>query len=200
MKSFAAALATSCAVFLLSCGQQVTTEVQEEPAVAQETATPAPRIIVIDRNVILRLSSAGQAMMGSVATLSEQADTEFQSQAEQLQQEAQALQQQLAVVAPDARQQRQEEFFTKQQDLQDRVQQRQQRIQGGLAIAGQQLDQALQPILQDIMRERNANMVLDRSAVIFSAIDIDVTATAIERLDEALPTLTVRLADPPAAQ
>ncbi len=200
MKSFAAALATSCAVFLLSCGQQVATEVQEEPAAAQEAATPAPRIIVIDRNVILRLSSAGQAMMGSVGTLSEQADNEFQSQAEQLQQEAQALQQQLAVVAPDARQQRQEEFFTKQQDLQDRVQQRQQRIQGGLAIAGQQLDQALQPILQDIMRERNANMVLDRSAVIFSAIDIDVTATAIERLDEALPTLTVRLADPPAAQ
>lgn len=169
-------------------------------AASQEAATPAPRIIVIDRNVILRLSSAGQAMMGSVATLSEQADTEFQSQAEQLQQEAQALQQQLAVVAPDARQQRQEEFFTKQQDLQDRIQRRQQRIQGGLAIAGQQLDQALQPILQDIMRERGANMVLDRSAVIFSAIDIDVTATAIERLDEALPTLTVRLADPPAAQ
>ena len=200
MKSFAAALATSCAVFLLSCGQQVTTEVQEEPAVAQEAATPAPRIIVIDRNVILRLSSAGQAMTGSMGTLSEQADTEFQSQAEQLQQEAQALQQQLAILAPDARQQRQEEFFTKQQDLQDRIQRRQQRIQGGLAIAGQQLDQALQPILQDIMRERNANMVLDRSAVIFSAIDIDVTATAIERLDEALPTLTVRLADPPAAQ
>ena len=170
------------------------------PASAQEVATPAPRIIVIDRNVILRLSSAGQAMMGSVSTLSEQADTEFQSQAEQLQQEAQELQQQLAILAPDARQQRQEEFFVKQQDLQIRVQQRQQRIQGGLAIAGQQLDQALQPILQDIMRERGANMVLDRSSVIFSAIDIDVTATAIERLDEALPTLTVRLADLPAAQ
>ncbi len=200
MKSFAAALATSCAVFLLSCGQQVATEVPEEPAAAQEAATPAPRIIVIDRNVILRLSSAGQAMTGSMGTLSEQADNEFQSQAEQLQQEAQALQQQLAVLAPDARQQRQEEFFTKQQALQDRIQRRQQRIQGGLAIAGQQLDQALQPILQDIMRERGANMVLDRSAVIFSAIDIDVTATAIERLDEALPTLTVRLADPPAAQ
>ncbi len=169
-------------------------------AAAQEVAAPAPRIIVIDRNVILRLSSAGQAMMGSVGTLSEQADTEFQSQAEQLQQEAQALQQQLAILAPDARQQRQEEFLIKQQALQDRVQQRQQRIQGGLAIAGQQLDQALQPILQDIMRERGANMVIDRSAVIFAAIDIDVTAAAIERLDEALPTLTVRLADPPAAQ
>ena len=169
-------------------------------ASAQEVATPAPRIIVIDRNVILRLSSAGQAMMGSVGTLSEQADTEFQSQAEQLQQEAQELQQQLAILAPDARQQRQEEFFVKQQDLQIRVQQRQQRIQGGLAIAGQQLDQALQPILQDIMRERGANIVLDRSSVIFSAIDIDVTATAIERLDEALPTLTVQLADLPAAQ
>lgn len=38
MKSFSAALATSCAVFLLSCGQQVTTEVQEGPAAAQRSA------------------------------------------------------------------------------------------------------------------------------------------------------------------
>ena len=168
------------------------------PQHALAQAAPEPRILVIDRNALLQLSSAGKAMMAGVDALSIQADTEFQAEAQALQQEAQQLQQQLAILAPEAQEQRRQEFMTKQQDLQQRAQLRQSQIQGGLGQAGQQLDQALQPILQQIMTERGANMVLDRTSVIVSSVDIDITATAVERLDQVLPTVTVQLVNPPA--
>jgi Skp family chaperone for outer membrane proteins len=173
--------------------------------VAQPAGPPAPRIIVIDRNTILRLSSAGKAMMASAQNLSRQADTEFKNQADGLQKEATALQQQLAILAPDVRTQKQNEFNTKQDAFQKRVTDRQAQIQNGFAVAGQKLDLALQPILAAIMRERGANFLLDRSAVILSTADVDVTPQVIERLDRALPTLSVSLARaaptgaPPAA-
>jgi Skp family chaperone for outer membrane proteins len=164
------------------------------PAAPQTAGPPAPKIIVIDRNTILRLSSAGKAMMASAQNLSRQADTEFKTQADNLQKEATALQQQLAIMAADARTAKQNEFNAKQDAFQKRVTDRQTQIQNGFAVAGQKLDQALGPILQTIMREWGANLLLDRSAVILATIDVDVTATAIERLDRALPTLSVSLA------
>lgn len=170
------------------------------PAAAAPAGPPVPRIIVIDRNVILRISAAGKAMMTQTQALSAAADTEFKTQAETLQKEAAALQQQLAILAADARAAKQKEFTTKQEAFQKRVTDRQAAIQNGFARAGQQLDTALGPILQAIMRERGANLVLDRNAVILSSIDVDVTATAVERLDKALPTVRVTLAaTPPAA-
>jgi Skp family chaperone for outer membrane proteins len=172
---------------------------------AQTAGPPAPRIITIDRAALLRVSSAGKAMMTSAQNLSRQADTEFKNQAEGLQKEATALQQQLAILAPDVRTQKQNEFNTKQEAFQKRVTDRQTQIQNGFMVAQQKVDQAMGPILQTIMRERGANLLLDRSAVIFSTIDVDVTATAVERLDRALPTVSVSLARtaptgaPPAA-
>lgn len=169
--------------------------------VAAGTVDPnAPRVIVIDRNALLSVSAAGLAMMEDVEALTQAGDREFQAQANNLQDELTALQQELAILAPDIRDQRQQEFQNRQTALQNRMADRQTQIQNGFAIAGQQLDQALAPILQDIMAERNANLLLDRNAVILATIDVDVTPTAIERLNAVLPTLDVTLsATPPAA-
>lgn len=169
------------------------------PVAAAPAGPPVPRIIVIDRNVILRASAAGKTMMTQTQALSAAADTEFKTQAEALQKEAAALQQQLAILAADARLAKQKEFTTKQEAFQKRVTDRQAAIQNGFARAGQQLDTALGPILQNIMRDRGANLVLDRNAVILSSIDVDVTAQAITALDKALPRVNVALsATPPA--
>jgi len=169
------------------------------PVAAGAVDPNAPRVIVIDRNALLSLSAAGLAMLADVEVLSAAADREFQAQANNLQQEATALQQELAILAPDIRTQRQQEFQNKQTALQNRVQDRQTQIQNGFAIAGQQLDQALAPILAAVMAERGANLLLDRNAVILATIDVDVTPTAIERLNAILPTLDVTLSSTPPA-
>jgi len=158
-----------------------------------------PRIIVIDRNYILQRSSAGQDMLNQVQTLSKTAETEFKNQEQALATEAGQLQQQMAIMAPDVRDQKEKEFTGKQQAFQGRVQQRQAEIQAGFNKAARQVEVALEPILKAIMVERSANMVLDRSAVILSSADVDVTPVAVQRLDKALPHVKVDLTPVAAA-
>jgi Skp family chaperone for outer membrane proteins len=166
------------------------------PAPAVAGAAPAgtaPRIIVIDRNFILQRSSAGQDMLNQVQTLSKAAETQFKTEEQALATEAGQLQQQLAILAPDVRDQKEKDFTNKQQAFQGRVQQRQAEIQAGFNKAARQVEVALEPILKAIMVERTANMVLDRSAVILSSADVDVTPVAVQRLDKALPHVKVDL-------
>src|SRR4029079_2533205 len=139
------------------------------PAAAAGAAAagpPVPRVIVIDRNFIMQRSSAGKDMVAQTQNLSKQAETQFRTEEQQLQSEAAQLQQQLAILAADVRDKREKDFIAKQQGFQSRVQQRQQEIQAVFNKAAGQLEVALEPILQAIMKERGANMVLDRQAVI----------------------------------
>jgi outer membrane protein len=165
---------------------------------AAAAAAAAPRIIVIDRQFILQRSSAGQEMLAQAQNLSKQAETEFKAQEGQLATEAGQLQQQLAILAPDVRDQKEKDFTTKQQAFQGRVAQRQAEIQAGFNKAARVVEVALEPILKGLMAERGANMVFDRASVILSTADVDVTPMAVQRLDKALPHVKVELTAVPA--
>jgi outer membrane protein len=167
-------------------------------AAAAAAGAAAPRIIVIDRQFILQRSAAGQEMLAQAQNLSKQAETEFKAQEGQLAAEAGQLQQQLAIMAPDVRDQKEKEFTTKQQAFQNRVAQRQAEIQAGFNKAARVVEVALEPILKSLMTERGANMVFDRASVILSSVDVDVTPVAVQRLDKALPHVKVELTAVPA--
>lgn len=167
---------------------------------APASAVTAPRIVVIDRQQLLQRSAAGKDIFTQTQTISKQLETQLRTEETQLQSEGVQLQQQLAILAADVRAQREKDFTAKQQAFQTRVQQRQAQIQASFNQAARQVEVALDPILQTIMRERGANMVLDRSAVIVATTDVDVTPLALQRLDRALPRVKVDLiAAAPAA-
>src|SRR5262245_52595018 len=163
------------------------------------SAVTAPRIVVIDRQQLLQRSAAGKDIFTQTQNLSKQLETQLRTEETQLQGEAVQLQQQLAILAADARAQKEKDFNAKQQAFQTKVQQRQAQIQASFNQAARQVEVALDPILQAIMKERGANMVLDRSAVIVATTDVDVTPVALQRLDRALPRVKVDLAPLPAA-
>jgi outer membrane protein len=55
------------------------------------------------------------------------------------------------------------------------------------------------PIVQGIMRERGANILIDRAVVVIaSAATFDITATAVQRLNQRLPALKLELPPMPA--
>ena len=70
-------------------------------------------------------------------------------------------------------------------------------IQGGFIKARQQVEQALGPILQGIMAERGANLLLDRNSVVLGTVDVDITGLAVQRLNQKMPSLKVDLVPPP---
>jgi outer membrane protein len=201
MKSFVhRGIAYAAAILLLSTASAAVAAVPP-PAAGHPVATgplPAPRILVIDRQAILRFSKVGQDIVRQVNGYTQSAEGEFKAERDGLQREQAGLQQQMAILAPDVREQRRRAFEEKVQSFQAKVQARQNQIQGGVLQARQQVEQALGPILQGIMNERQANLLLDRAAVVLGTVDVDVTKVAIQRLDQKLPAVKVQLVSMPA--
>jgi Skp family chaperone for outer membrane proteins len=160
------------------------------------SSTPQPRILVIDRASILRQSAAGKDMIAQVDVLSKSAEAEFKGEEDRLRSDAQALQQQMAVLAPEVRNQKAKEFDVRQQALQKKVQERQNQIQAGVFKSRKQIEDTLGPILEALMAERGANLLFDRNAVVLGTVDVDVTNVAIQRLDQKLTKVKVELTSP----
>src|ERR1700761_3129805 len=163
-----------------------------------QAATPAPRVLVIDRTMILRNSKVGQDIVRQVNAYTEQAERELKGKGASLRAEGEALKQQLAILSADVKARKIKDFEAKQAGLQQEAQKRQSLIQGGFLKARQDVERALGPVLQGILVERGANLLLDRNAVVMGTDPaLDVTGAAGQRLDPKLPTIKVELVAPP---
>lgn len=175
------------------------------PALA---ANPPPqpqvqiKILLIDRQAILRLSKAGQDVARQIQNYTNQARNDITGQQKALQAEAQKIQQDVAILAADAKAKKIAEFDAKQNAVQAGAQKKEQMIQGGFLKAQQTIAQALEPILQTLMQQRGANIILDKQAVVYASPQavaaFDITMPAIEQLNQKLPTVKVDLVSPPA--
>ncbi|MGZ5998179.1 MAG: hypothetical protein ACXWLC_02175, partial [Rhizomicrobium sp.] len=110
--------------------------------------------------------------MKQVQALTVSAENSLKGQDAALRQEGATLQQQLAILSPAVKAAKIKAFQAKQAGLQKNVQTQQGLIQGGVLKARQQVEQALGPILQGIMVERGANLLLDRNAVVLGTVDV----------------------------
>lgn len=189
----AAAFAVAAAISTIAANAAPPAPAPAKPA----AGTPAPVILVIDRNAILRASKVGQSIVQQVNAFSQAAEKEFKGQADSLRSQEQQLQQQVAILAPDVKAKKIKAFQAQQQAFQQKVQTRQAQIQGGVLQARQQVEKALGPILHGILQERHANLLFDRNAIVLGTVNIDVTGLAIQRLDQKLPYVKVQLVNPP---
>jgi outer membrane protein len=162
---------------------------------------PQLKILLIDRQAILRFSKVGQDVARQIEAYSNQAKGEIAGQQKALEAEAQKLQQDVAILSPDAKAKRVADFNAKQNAMQVAAQKKEQMIQGGFLKAQQTIGQALEPIVQNLMQQRGANIILDKAAIFYASQQavaaFDITQPAIEQLNQKLPSLKVDLAAPP---
>jgi outer membrane protein len=169
------------------------------PPQQQNGQVPMPKILVINRQAILQSSKVGQDIARQVQALANQAKAEMDGETKALQAEGQALQQQIAILAPDAKQKKIDAFQAKETALNAQAQRREQQIQGGLVVAQGQVENVLGPILGNIMAQRGANLILDKNAVVFAASSaFDITQIAVDQLNLKLTSVKVSLQNPPA--
>ena len=174
------------------------TTAQSAYAAAPTTgAAPAARILIIDLRRAVAASKVGQSIQDQVNTLKNQAQSQLKGEADALRRDKAALEQQAAILAPAVKAQKAKEFEARVASFQKKLQDRGQLIQGGMLKANQQVEQALGPILQGIMQERQATVLLDRSAVLLAPNAIDVTGIVVQRLDMKMPSVKVELAPLP---
>lgn len=168
------------------------------PLSALAAQTPVPKIVVIDRSAVLRASKVGQDIVRQINAYTDQAEKDLRGQGMALQKDGKAFQQQAAILSADLKNRKLKELEARRAGLQAQAQKKQSLIQGGFIKARQQVEQALGPILQGIMVERGANLLLDRNAVVLGTDrGLDITLLAVQRLDQKMPTLKVELVPPP---
>jgi len=184
---------TLMAAGMLLLGALPTQSAIAAPPPGQSGAAPLARILIIDLRRAVAASKVGQSIQDQVNALKKQAQVELNGEAQGLQRDRQQLMQQSAILAADVKARREQDFKARVAAFEKKLNARGQLIQGGMLKANQQVEQALGPILQGIMQERQATVMLDRSAVLLAPNAIDVTGIVVQRLDMKMPTVKVEL-------
>jgi outer membrane protein len=161
------------------------------PLFAQAVA-PAT-IITVDMEQVINSSAAGRS-----------AQTQLQSQANALQARAQQLdagfrsESEALNKAAQSKTMAQPALEAKAADLQKRINaaqvdmnNRQRQFVANQQYVGKQISDAVQPIITQVMTEKNAALVLDEGQVIKASPALDVTPLVLQRLNAKLPSVSV---------
>jgi outer membrane protein len=155
------------------------------PLRAEAQPLPTPVILIVDLQQILQDAKAAKAVQAVINQEFSSYTKEVAQQEDELQKSRTELERQRTILAPDA-------FNTRARDLQQRYDELGQVVQG----RRQSLQQSLNEAIADMVKERRANLVIEKQAVVFEAEGMDITADAIARLDQKLASVPVNLPKP----
>jgi len=154
-------------------------------------------ILVVDQNRILRESEVGKHITRQLETIAKSMESELKASSSPLQSEMQSLQSEMkALGSPDLLatrpdlQSRYTSLVGKSQKQQLEARYKQRELAKTEAVAFQKVTAQLENILKVIVAERNADVVFDRSVVIYGK-PVDVTDTVLSRLNSQLRTVPV---------
>lgn len=163
-------------------------------------AAPAQRlnpavVAVVDTQRIFSECTACTAAQTQLQSQLDALRTRAQTLAQPLQTEQQSIQ--TAVNALNGKQpdaaltQRIQSLQTRQNQANQEIQQGEQNIRSTQAHVAQQITQRLNPILNTVMQNRGATVVLDKGNTLAASAAIDVTNDVMAQLNQQLPSVSV---------
>lgn len=172
------------------------------PSSAQAQRLPAGVIAVVDTGRIYAECTACRTAQTQLQSQVAALQARQQTLATQLQPERTSLQQAVTALngqQPDAAlTQRIEAFQQREQQAALELQQSQQRIQSIQANVVRQINERLNPAINQVMTARGANVALDVEATLAHSQTINVTNDVLARLNQALPTVSLTPLPQPA--
>jgi len=167
---------------------------------AHAASPPASNFLVVDRAALLEQSKAGQDIIRQVKAATDEVDKDLSVRNTSLQTERDYLQQRPAVIFPQFRTKEIKDFDAKQKDLQDLSQQKQAMIPAGFVKARSQIELLLEPILQGLMKQHGADVLIDKKYVVNNdERALDITGAAIAQLNRKIGSLKVDFVPVPSA-
>jgi Skp family chaperone for outer membrane proteins len=157
---------------------------------------PIAGICVYDNEEVLARSTAGQSVQAGMQRLLTEVQGELAPYASAIQTEVQSLQQ--GGEAADADGSRRRALQTRAEEAQQLEQTRRNELQYTQGMQLQAIGTAVEPIVIALYQERGCSVLLNRTAVYSANPAMDITPTAIERLNAALPSLSFNRMTPPA--
>jgi outer membrane protein len=167
-----------------------------EPSHAAPMTAPTNiSLLIVDQERVLRESIAGQDMAAQGQVLRDQIQQEVTQEQNAIMTAAKEIEQNAKVYSPAQREQKIKEVETRRQAYPGFEQKKSQVFQVSISRASNQIANALKPILQQLIDERKATVVLDRQVVMYAAPGLDVTDEAIKRLNNVVRAVKVERVD-----
>jgi outer membrane protein len=163
------------------------------PSAASAQAVPAAVVAVVDLDRVTSQCSACKTASAALKSQVSSFESRRNSLATSLQTEQKSIQ--TAVDAlngkePDAAlQARIKTFQTKAQSSEQELAGQQTQIQRNQAYIQKQIQDKLNPIYQQVMTRRGANLLMEVGATLATSTSVDVTNDVLAALNSALPTL-----------
>ena len=159
--------------------------------------TTATTVIIVDQARVMRDSRAGKDVQAKVKAIGETMRNEIKPEGDALEIEEKSLNAQMtgktpqAIQADAALRQRFESFRTRAAAYGQKRAGLARDLQATEVTAWNKFNEQLRPVLQEVINERGASIVIDRSQVVFANPSVDVTDVVIQKLDARVPTVTV---------
>jgi outer membrane protein len=174
--------------------------------IASTAYAQGTKVIVIDSGRIITESKAGQDIRTKLQGIETQMRAELQPDATVLESEGKAIETKTANMTPeamraDAALKTEVEAYARKANDFNR---KRQIVAQELALTERdaliKMNNAIATVLRDVVSETGANVVMERSSIVFSDEATDVTASVISKLDAATPTIAVSRQKLPAQQ
>jgi outer membrane protein len=176
----AAALALSAAVGVL-------------PAPAAEP--PAVRLAVVDLATIRRESTAAKSIAQQLEVYLADYQNDIEKEEGALRQAQEELDRKKVLLSAEAYAEERRLWETAVAEAQRRFLRRRQAMDQARAEAWARLSEAVDRVLRDLASERGLSVVLRRDHAMFVAPAVEMTAEVLRRIDLAVPTIPVAVAD-----
>lgn len=162
-------------------------------AAQAEPPVPTPVAVVVDMNEIMRDAKAAKDIQAQVEQEMNAYRTEVQKREDDLHKLQSDLERQRTVLAPEIFNARSQEYQQRYAALDSDVQAKQRAMQQSYGDAMTKVERAALAIVAEVAKERKANMVVAKAALLYMDDALDVTSEVTHRLDQKLPSVTVKL-------
>ncbi len=166
------------------------------PAIAQQTPVPsgsessgiASPVLTIDSERLYRESAFGKRIAAEVEARGAELNAENRQIEAALEVEERELTELRATLEPEAFRDLADAFDQKVQDTRAAQAAKGREIAGDLEVARESFLSAARPVLEQLMREAGAAVILERGLVFVSVSAVDITDQAIAQIDDRLGT------------
>jgi outer membrane protein len=160
---------------------------------AQQQTPPPPAAVVVDMTQIMRDSKAAKDIQAQIEKEMNAYSHEVSEQENALKTLRDDLERQRTVLAPEVFNMKSQEYQQRYAALDRDVQQKRQVMQQNYSEAMTKVETAALQIVADVAKERKANMVVAKAALLYMDDAFDVTPEVTRRLDQKLPSMAVCL-------
>lgn len=164
-------------------------------AQSKRTALKPPVVVILDTRAIQHNSTAGKSLQVFIKTRRKLHKSRIAAEEKLLRTAWEELTRQRSILAPQAFQQRERAFRTKETAAKRKVAALEQalnyELRVTLAAVSKIVDQKMRPILDKIVKAKGIDIIMMKQGLVYAGVNYNITTEVLKELNKKLPKLDV---------